>query len=208
MSYKDLEEFKRDSKRASRVRKATIAALFVGAFGLGAVSSVAFLYLVSPDELLSSGNEPATSSHLKSGGDSECPPSDPGCAGGMPPADAAGPLSNPNLGVVAAPTPPAESSGNQPEPTLAAKPADPFPTQLIPDSGAKAPIATRSRRKTFAKSMKPRKLIKSPASDYCHSLGGRIERRNGLHGQYRLCQLPDGRVTEEWRFYRSEHGEK
>jgi putative hemolysin len=221
MSYKELQ----DSRRASRVRKI----IFVGAFGLGAVSSAAFLHLVSPDRLFCSGKEPEISYHLESGGNFECGPSDLGCADGMPPADTLGSLSGHHLDLAPA-SPSAKSGDNQPASTLAskssdpfptqsipdsgalgtpaAKPSDPFPTQSIPDGGAEAPIATRSPAKTFAKSVKPKvKLAKSAASNYCHSLGGRIERRNGLHGHYGLCQLPNGSAMEEWRFYRMEHSE-
>jgi putative hemolysin len=159
---------------------------------------------VSPDDLFTSRKEPETSSHLDKGSESECLTSDRGCSGGMAAADAAAPSSGPNLDVVV-PVPTAESSDHQPESTFAAKPADQFPTRSIPDSGAKAPNATRSPTKTAAKILKTKpKQAKSPASKYCHGLGGRIESRNGLHGRYNLCQLRDGKAIEEWRFYRME----
>jgi putative hemolysin len=198
MSY----EYREEAKGASRVRKAVIAVAFFGAFGLGVVSSVAFLIFVPPDDLFTSRKEPEISSRLNDGSDSECRPSDGGCPGGTTAADATAPLGGPNLDVI---TPAPESSDNQPESTFAAQPADRFPTRSIPDSGANAPSATRSPTKTAAKSVKTEpKPAKSPASKHCHSLGGRIESRNGLHGRYNLCQLPDGRVIEEWRFYRME----
>ena len=41
----------------------------------------------------------------------------------------------------------------------------------------------------------------NPASEYCVSLGGRLEIRDGSDGQTGYCHLPDGRVVEEWELF-------
>ena len=44
--------------------------------------------------------------------------------------------------------------------------------------------------------------LANPASVFCAQSGGKTEIRNGAHGQYGVCRLPDGRVVEEWSYYR------
>lgn len=46
----------------------------------------------------------------------------------------------------------------------------------------------------------------NPASAYCASQGGTLEIRKGLDGESGYCHLPDGRVVEEWEFYRAQTG--
>lgn len=46
----------------------------------------------------------------------------------------------------------------------------------------------------------------NPASVFCIEHGGRLESRRDAQGnEYALCHLPDGRVAEEWAFFRSQH---
>ncbi len=46
--------------------------------------------------------------------------------------------------------------------------------------------------------------LANPASEYCVSLGGRVEIRDETDGQVGYCHLPDGRVVEEWDLFRSQ----
>jgi putative hemolysin len=48
--------------------------------------------------------------------------------------------------------------------------------------------------------------LANPASVFCARSGGKSEIRNGPHGQYGVCRLPDGRVVEEWTYYRQNRG--
>ncbi len=48
--------------------------------------------------------------------------------------------------------------------------------------------------------------LANPASVFCARRGGKSEIRNGPHGQYGVCRLPDGRVVEEWTYYRQNKG--
>lgn len=43
----------------------------------------------------------------------------------------------------------------------------------------------------------------NPASVYCTQQGGRLEIRKGDGGDAGFCHLPDGRVVEEWEFFRA-----
>ncbi len=45
----------------------------------------------------------------------------------------------------------------------------------------------------------------SYAAEYCRSLGGENEIRESSLGTGRYCRLPDGRVENEWKLYRTEH---
>ncbi len=45
----------------------------------------------------------------------------------------------------------------------------------------------------------------NPASVYCGEQGGTVEIRKGEGGESGYCHLPDGRVVEEWAFYRAEN---
>jgi hypothetical protein len=48
--------------------------------------------------------------------------------------------------------------------------------------------------------------LANPASVFCAQSGGKSEIRNGPRGQYGVCRLPDGRVVDEWSYYRKMHG--
>jgi len=48
--------------------------------------------------------------------------------------------------------------------------------------------------------------LANPASVFCAQSGGKSEIRNGPNGQYGVCRLPDGRVVEEWSYYRKMKG--
>ncbi len=45
--------------------------------------------------------------------------------------------------------------------------------------------------------------LPNPASTYCVEQGGRLEIRKEAKGEVGYCQLSDGRVIEEWAFFRS-----
>ncbi|WP_232847126.1 putative hemolysin [Shewanella nanhaiensis] len=42
----------------------------------------------------------------------------------------------------------------------------------------------------------------NPASEYCVSLGGKLEINNEAKGQVGICHLPSGEKIEEWTLYR------
>jgi uncharacterized protein len=42
------------------------------------------------------------------------------------------------------------------------------------------------------------------AAEYCRSLGGENDIRESSLGTGRYCRLPDGRVENEWKLYRTE----
>ena len=48
--------------------------------------------------------------------------------------------------------------------------------------------------------------LANPASVFCVQSGGKSEIRKGPRGQYGVCRLPDGRVVDEWSYYRSMRG--
>ena len=48
--------------------------------------------------------------------------------------------------------------------------------------------------------------LANPASVFCVQSGGKSEIRNGPRGQYGVCRLPDGRVVEEWSYFRKMRG--
>jgi uncharacterized protein len=48
--------------------------------------------------------------------------------------------------------------------------------------------------------------LANPASVFCAKSGGKSEIRNGLRGQYGVCRLPDGRVVDEWAYFRAMRG--
>lgn len=46
----------------------------------------------------------------------------------------------------------------------------------------------------------------NPASEFCVKQGGRLEPKKDAQGnEYAMCHLPDGRVIEEWEYFRK-HG--
>jgi putative hemolysin len=48
--------------------------------------------------------------------------------------------------------------------------------------------------------------LANPAAVFCVKNGGKSEIRNGPRGQYGVCRLPNGRVVEEWSYYRRMKG--
>jgi uncharacterized protein len=44
--------------------------------------------------------------------------------------------------------------------------------------------------------------LANPASVFCVQSGGTSEIRNGPQGQRGVCRLPDGRVVDEWAYFR------
>ena len=48
--------------------------------------------------------------------------------------------------------------------------------------------------------------LANPASVFCVKSGGKSEIRNGPKGQYGVCRLPNGRVVNEWSYYRRMKG--
>jgi uncharacterized protein len=48
--------------------------------------------------------------------------------------------------------------------------------------------------------------LANPASVFCAKSGGKSEIRNGLRGRYGVCRLPDGRVVDEWAYFRAMRG--
>jgi putative hemolysin len=48
--------------------------------------------------------------------------------------------------------------------------------------------------------------LANPASVFCAQSGGKSEIRKGPRGQYGVCRLPDGRVVEEWSYFREMKG--
>ena len=48
--------------------------------------------------------------------------------------------------------------------------------------------------------------LANPASVFCVKSGGKSEIRTGPRGQYGVCRLPNGRVVEEWSYYRRMKG--
>jgi putative hemolysin len=48
--------------------------------------------------------------------------------------------------------------------------------------------------------------LANPASVFCAKSGGKSEIRKGARGQYGVCRLPDGRVVDEWAYFRSMRG--
>jgi uncharacterized protein len=50
--------------------------------------------------------------------------------------------------------------------------------------------------------------LANPASVFCAKSGGKSEIRKGPRGQYGVCRLPDGRVVEEWAYFRAMRGSR
>ena len=48
--------------------------------------------------------------------------------------------------------------------------------------------------------------LANPASVFCVQSGGKSEIRKGARGQYGVCRLPDGRVVDEWAYFRAMKG--
>ena len=56
--------------------------------------------------------------------------------------------------------------------------------------------------------IQPAWALANPASVFCVKSGGKSEIRNGPRGQYGVCRLPNGRVVEEWSYYRRMMGKR
>jgi len=50
--------------------------------------------------------------------------------------------------------------------------------------------------------------LANPASVFCAQSGGKSEIRKGARGQYGVCRLPDGRVVDEWAYFRAMKGKR
>jgi uncharacterized protein len=50
--------------------------------------------------------------------------------------------------------------------------------------------------------------LANPASVFCAKSGGKSEIRKGPRGQYGVCRLPDGRVVDEWAYFRAMKGKR
>ena len=50
--------------------------------------------------------------------------------------------------------------------------------------------------------------LANPASVFCAKSGGKSEIGKGPRGQYGVCRLPDGRVVEEWAYFRAMRGSR
>ena len=48
--------------------------------------------------------------------------------------------------------------------------------------------------------------LANPASVFCAKSGGKSEIRKGPRGQYGVRRLPDGRVVDEWAYFRAMKG--
>ena len=59
---------------------------------------------------------------------------------------------------------------------------------------------------TLAAGPESASALANPASVFCVQSGGKSEIRNGARGQYGVCVLPDGRVVEEWAYFRKMKG--
>ena len=51
----------------------------------------------------------------------------------------------------------------------------------------------------------PRIGMPNPASTYCVEQNGRLEIRKTEGGETGYCRLPDGRIVEEWEYFRANH---
>ncbi len=45
--------------------------------------------------------------------------------------------------------------------------------------------------------------LANPASVFCAKSGGKTEIRKAPRGQYGVCRLPNGRVVDEWAYFRA-----
>jgi putative hemolysin len=50
--------------------------------------------------------------------------------------------------------------------------------------------------------------LANPTSVFCAKSGGKSEIRKGPRGQYGVCRLPDGRVVDEWAYFRAMKGKR
>jgi uncharacterized protein len=48
--------------------------------------------------------------------------------------------------------------------------------------------------------------LPNPASVFCVKSGGKSEIRKGPQGEYGVCRFPNGRIVEEWTYFRKMNG--
>ncbi len=48
----------------------------------------------------------------------------------------------------------------------------------------------------------------NPAAEFCIAQGGKTEIRKTADGEAGYCHLPDGRVVDEWEYFRANHPKK
>jgi putative hemolysin len=51
----------------------------------------------------------------------------------------------------------------------------------------------------------PASALANPASVFCRKAGGKSEIRRTAAGSYGVCRLPNGRVVDEWTYFREHH---
>jgi putative hemolysin len=59
---------------------------------------------------------------------------------------------------------------------------------------------------TLTASAHQARALANPASVFCVQSGGKSEIRTGPKGQYGVCRLPNGRVVDEWAYFRRMKG--
>lgn len=70
-----------------------------------------------------------------------------------------------------------------------------FPDSMLPDCASKSTAGGANSQ------------MANPASLYCQAMAGELEiQTDEAGGQYGVCILPDGKVCEEWEFFRGECG--
>lgn len=91
-----------------------------------------------------------------------------------------------------------------------ALPAGAQATTTPPAQGEGAPgmvqpkLTTQAQHPQATPPTPPRRIgMANPASLHCLNAGGRLEIRTGTAGQYGICHLPDGRMCEEWSYFRT-----
>lgn len=68
---------------------------------------------------------------------------------------------------------------------------------------APAPSQPAQSVSPVVKSHTPVIGLANPASVHCEKAGGTLEIRQGTKGAYGICHMPDGRMCEEWAFFRT-----
>lgn len=69
-----------------------------------------------------------------------------------------------------------------------------------------AATATLAACHTPTEPTTPKIGMANPASTFCVEQGGRLELvKDANGGAVGMCHLPDGRVVEEWAWFRSQH---
>jgi len=68
------------------------------------------------------------------------------------------------------------------------------PTTATTPQGVLIPQNAQNNTQTLA----------NPASVNCVNIGGTLEIKNGVNGQYGMCNFPNGTSCEEWALFRGE----